>query len=153
MTWKGSKAEWLFVLLVAILAGIAWFGTSGLPIPRWEPIGPAALPRALAVLLLCLLVGMVAEIMLKEAAPPKRDEYQTRPGYAAAVVMITIAGVALMASRVVGFRAAAFLIFAGCGLVLSGFSRSRRLSVLLTGIALALGLHALFVYVFVTNLP
>jgi putative tricarboxylic transport membrane protein len=65
-----SPVAELCLAVMSVIGAIAlWVGSEGLPPPRWEPLGSAAVPRALAVLLVVFSVwiGVTAAIRLYRA--------------------------------------------------------------------------------------
>jgi len=144
------------VMVLTVLSAVVFVATADLPVPRWEPIGPAALPRAIAVLLLLLsslllvrrLLGLGGAVAEREALG-----YVPRYGRAAALVAVMAAGAAAMNLGWLSYRPMAFLAVVLGGLIVCGFDRRHLLSLALMGLVLALGIHFLLTSVLITRLP
>lgn len=62
---------------VGLCAGILLYGSASLPAPRFEPLGSAALPRALAVILLVLSAIIAVRAVLRLKGTAAADEEPT----------------------------------------------------------------------------
>jgi len=162
-------ADLALIGLVAAVSALALHATAGMPPSRWEPIGPAWLPRALAAGLLILAALLAAGrgmgwILARRRARAKRPaapaapttervSHRRRPGRALALLAVIAAVVAAMNSGLAGYRPAAFLaVLAGC-LVLAGGDRRVLLPASVLAAVLSFGVHAMLTRVLVTNLP
>ena len=147
-----------FAVVVIGLAGVIWWGTAGLPPPRWEPIGSAALPRGLAlvmgVLAVPILVGAVRRWRnLEPSAPTEPPAYRRHPARAVAVFAVLVAYVALLDLRTLGFAYATIPAFVLVGAILTGFDRRQLPRIALFVVALVLAIQWLFTRVFYVDLP
>jgi hypothetical protein len=158
-----NTAKFDLALAIALwaLAALVMVATAHLPVPQFEPIGPAFLPRLLAVgiallaavLFLRALATLRAGRPRESSAPGTRPLYVRRPGRAALLVTLAIGATALLHSRMVDFRVTAFLLITLGGAVLSGGVWSRVVRSVPVGLVLALSLYHIFTRVFVVDLP
>ncbi|GAB5375545.1 MAG: hypothetical protein AcusKO_20070 [Acuticoccus sp.] len=149
--------EWAFALLVVAAAGLVWFGTADLPPPRYEPVGSAALPRALAALmaLLAIIVAVRARPVPRAVAagPGTGEAAWVGPLRVAALGALLVLFVALMEARIVGFRPAAVVFLFIAAAVLGGIAPRRLAGYAVFAVVLSLGLHAIFTRLFYIDLP
>jgi len=121
-----------FALAVILFSAIVYWGTLGLPPPRYEPIGSAALPRGLAVVmtLLSLIVLVRAALRWRQTRDLGRSgdeavEHRQRPLLAIAVFLVIAAYVAAMDMRLVGFIPGSIVAFILIGAMLTQFDMRR----------------------------
>lgn len=157
---EGSRreplADILFAVAVLALAGIVWWGTSALPPPRYEPLGSAALPRALAVIMALLglvLLGRVWSAGPRRAAPAVEPGFRPRPWLAIGVLAVLVAYVVLMDLRLLGFVPASILALVLIGAMLTGFDRRRLPWLLGFVVLLVVAVQLVFTRVFYIDLP
>lgn len=141
-----------FALVVVAAAALVWFGTADLPPPRYEPVGSAALPRAIAAIMALLAVS-VAVRAVRGGAEPARGSDLRGPLRVAALAALLVAFVAVMDARIVGFRPAAALFLIGTCCVLGGVSLRKLGAYSAFALILSLGLHAVFTRLFYIDLP
>lgn len=148
------------VLALAVLAfaGTVWWGTADLPPPRYEPIGSAALPRALAAIMAVLglvVLGRALRRPKQDAAPSDGAEpaFRPRPLLAIAVFAVLVLYVLVMDRGLLGFIPASIAAFLLIGGMLTGFA-VRRLP-WLTGfvIAIVVVIDLVFTRFFYIDLP
>lgn len=128
-----------------ILAALLLIGAASLPAPRFEPLGSAALPRAMAVVIamLGLIVGIGAIRRKAGKLPDPEDEFaiEAPPGGAFKSLGVFVGLVAFVFSldRLhVPFEVAAtcFVVWSGC--VIGGWSLRSALGLAIFGAALSL---------------
>ncbi|MEZ5861575.1 MAG: tripartite tricarboxylate transporter TctB family protein [Geminicoccaceae bacterium] len=149
-------ADILFAVAVLALAGIVWWGTASLPPPRYEPLGSAALPRTLAVVM--ALLGLVllgrAWAGRRQAAPAAVGlGFRPRPWLAVGVLAVLVLYVAAMDLRLLGFVPASILALVLIGAMLTGFDRRRLPWLAGFVVILVIGVQLLFTRVFYIDLP
>ncbi len=157
---EGSRreplADILFAVTVLALAGIVWWGTASLPPPRYEPLGSAALPRALALamaLLGLVLLGRAWAGRRLQAAPASDLGFRPRPWLAAGVLAVLVLYVASMDLRLLGFVPASILALVLIGAMLTGFDRRRLPWLAGFVVVLVIAVQLLFTRVFYIDLP
>lgn len=148
-----NVGDLVFAAVIIAVAVVVWVGTAGLPPPRWEPVGSAALPRGVSA----LMAGLAAIVAVRALRTPA--EGGSEPVTVRAVArLLALAGllvvtVALMDARLVGFRPAAIgFLFLAC-VILGGLSVRNVLVSAVFAVVLALSLHAVFTRLFYIDLP
>lgn len=142
--------------LVAAAAVALFVGAARLPPPRWEPLGSAAVPRALGGLLalfaLLLVVGAVRGIVARASFPPFTAETaQVLRG--AALLAVIIGFVTAMDVARVPFVLAGPIFVVAVSLIVGGLSwRIAGWSALWGGV-LCGGVFLAFTRFFYINLP
>jgi putative tricarboxylic transport membrane protein len=138
--------------IVAVGAAFTWRSLAGLPLGTIDNPGPAAMPLALAGLLVCFaLFSLVSEGSGLIEAEGDEDAAAAEPGslrHAALVIAAIVA--AAIALGPLGYR----LTILGLLLFFLGVvERKPIIVVLLVSLALSFGSHALFVHVLKIPLP
>lgn len=142
--------------LVAAAAALLFVGASTLPPPRWEPLGPAAVPRALGTLLALfaaiLALGAVRALRAQAETPafaPDRVRLLRGTGVLVAVIALAVAmdvgGAPFVVAGPVFVVAIAALVG---GLSLRGLMWSA-----VWGVVLCAGIFFAFTRFFYINLP
>ncbi len=154
----GRRADLALVLLVwGFSAAILWAAWH-LPPPQFDPLGPARMPMALAIVLILLGVGILVENPRRRAAPAPivaTDESPAplRPEIALAAIVVTVAYVGLMTFGLLGFRASTLLFVLGLGGILSRFRLRSMIPVAILAVAISFGFSWLFSEVLYVDLP
>lgn len=151
----------VFALVVIAFCGIVYWQTLKLPPPRYEPLGPAAVPQALSAIVAVLAAGVLVRRVM---TPGRRGEgpgdtavagpgFTPRPAMAAGALALTTSYVGAMDLGILGFVEASVLFLTLTGLFL-GRRDWRRLPVLVgAALAVSLGSHFVFTRVFYIDLP
>lgn len=141
-----------------VLVGVAVLLASlSLPPPRFDPLGSAFVPRAIAasvvVLALCVLAG--AFLRLRRAAPATAEApiHRRRPDLALFTFGAAVAYVAALSSRLVDYGLATAIFILVVALSLTGLSRRAVVVAGLIALVLGFGGDALFTRVFYIDLP
>ena len=115
---------------VSAFAGLLWWQSLAIPPPFFDPLGSAAVPRAIALILAVLSVLVLARALLALPWPATaRDQgFRPRPDIALGLVLLVVAYIALMQAEVLSFRTATigFLIAAKSVLRFDTASRDTR---------------------------
>lgn len=156
-----ARAELVLALCFIVLSAAVWLSANQLPPPIFDPLGSAAVPKLIAVVVALLAVAMIFQrasghTMSGTVPDPEEDgeaDAPLRPGTAAACFAAMAAYPLVMGAGILGFREASFVFVLTLGGFLSHFER-RTMAVLLATAALtALGLDWLFTSVFYIDLP
>ncbi|WP_158259812.1 tripartite tricarboxylate transporter TctB family protein [Phyllobacterium phragmitis] len=144
----------ILALCVVIGASLLLYGASSLPAPRFEPLGSAALPRGLAVLLIVFAAIIAVRALLRVGADTA-DEFDEIAreeaaasgvslwrGWAMFITLVTY--VAALDFAEVPFVAATTLMLVVNGFVLSAFSVRSIVTFGAVGIILSLSLSFVF---------
>ena len=160
---SNPKADIVLALAVIALAVVLYIGTLSLPPAKWEPLGSAAVPRGLCVIMSCLAAVVLARAVLvlrkgapkaRASAPANADEsFERRPWTAVAMLVLVVLYVAAMNLRVLGFVEATVAFLVALCLV---FTRAQRRQIpWIVGFALviALGNYMVFTHFLYVDLP
>jgi putative tricarboxylic transport membrane protein len=158
--WKSILGDAVLVLLLGGIAVAVLWGTAGIPPSRWEPLGAASLPRALAWGLL-ILAGIVAAGVIAKAFLPGYSAAQAidapipvhRYAATAAFLLVTVAAIWAMSVGWLGYRPAALGLIVVSVLVLSGFSQRVILPSLVLAAVLSFGVHFVLTTFLAIRLP
>jgi hypothetical protein len=137
-----------------LAASVAAFAASfGLPPPALEPIGPAAFPRATAIILFFLTALVLAGAFRRAAAPEAPAGYRRRYDLLVVLVAATVAYAGMMQMNWLGFRVATVIYVFALSMVL--FSLKVRYLLPSAAIALVMGVavHWLFTSLLYVDLP
>ena len=156
---RAPLADICFAVAMLAFAGIVWWGTADLPPPRYEPIGSAALPRALALVMAVLSLIVLARAyarrraMSTAAAKTAGSGFTPRPLLAIGVFVVLVLYVLAMDQRLLGFIPASIITFTIIGGLLAGFSL-KRLPWLLGFVVVMVGaIWLVFTQFFYIDLP
>jgi len=147
----------LVLVIWAFSAAILWSAWH-LPPPRYDPLGPARVPMAIAITLILIGAGILISNRLRRepAVPAPSDDTRAaplQPRIAFAAIAITVAYVGVMTLDILGFRAATLLFVIGLGGVLSRFARRSMIPIAILAIAISFGFSWLFAEVLFVDLP
>ncbi|KFB11457.1 tripartite tricarboxylate transporter TctB family protein [Nitratireductor basaltis] len=145
-----AYADLALVLFIVLGASLLLYGASFLPEPRFEPLGSAALPRGLAILLLFFASIIAVRAFGKTAddegnqsagneAVPEKAFWRGWAMFAALVLYV-----AALDFFAVPFVIATALMLLASGLILNGFSLRSAFVFGLVGVLLALSLSFVF---------
>jgi len=147
-TRKTALGDLALCAAVAVGAALLLIGAAGLPPPRFDPLGSAALPRALAVIMLAFaawIAGAALRTLARPEDPGAAPGVEDPPGAPADVnpwrgIVVFAALIAFIAALDV-FRVhlipAATVFMAIIGLVVSGPTLRNALAYGLFGLALS----------------
>lgn len=138
-------------LLVIVIAAIALFGTRDIPPGRFEPLGSAPVPQGVATLIIVLAVLVIVRACL-DRRPVAAG---SAAGYldAAAVVVFTIAFVAMMHYRLATFALLTILYLVLTIGFLTRFRRRLLPHVIAVAVIVGVGCQYVFTRIFVVDLP
>lgn len=150
-------ADIAFAAAVILFAGFVYWGTLELPPPRYEPMGSAALPRALAVIMaaLALIVGIRGwrRLTAEERQEDEPLPYKKRPWLAGATVVILSVYLIVLEQRIASFIPSSILAFSLFGCMLVKFEPKRSALVIGFTILLVLLSYVTFTKLFYVDLP
>lgn len=155
-----NRTDLALVLVIwGFSAAILWSAWN-LPPPQFDPLGPARVPMAIAVVLILIGAGILisnrvapapsdtgADLLAEETPAP------LRPRIALAAIATTVAYVGVMTLGILGFRAATLLFVLGLGGVLSRFRIRSMIPVAILAVAISFGFSWLFAEVLFVDLP
>lgn len=156
-----GRADLFLAIGVWALAAAAFYGAAILPPPVFDPLGSAAVPKFVAVIL-AILAGLVVWrrwLLLRVTAPAAGEAEERaeapplRPRVAVASIVVMLAYVGVMAFGLLGFREATVPFVILLGGVMSRFRRSTMIVVTPLAFLLAFGAAWLFSGALYIDLP
>lgn len=161
--WHDSEAlaELILALCLWVLAVMVWIAADRLPPPIFDPLGSAAVPKLIAILVAVLAAAMLVQRFagaadrgaVADPGDPVEPAAPLRPGIALGAFAAMAGCPAAMEAGLLGFREVTFVFTIVLGGLLSGFL-PRTLALLVpTAAALAIGLSWLFGGVLYIDLP
>ena len=138
-------------LMLILIASLALFGTRTIPPGRFEPLGSAPVPQAVAGLILLLAIWIIVRACIdkRPIAAPFADRYLD----AAVVVAFTLLFVAAMHFRLTTFAILTTLYLVATIGFLTRFDRRQLPWIIGLAATVGFGFQYLFTRVFVVDLP
>ncbi len=132
--------------------------TLDLPPPVYDPIGPAAFPRALSVIIGVLALAVMASAIRGPSLAAAKDEgrplsYRPRPDLALGSVLLTAGYVALLAFRTFSFAVVTTVYLVVLIMLLFKFERRRLPAAVLLAALVGFGCDYIFTQFFFIDLP
>ena len=161
---RAPRADLVLALAACVVSVVVIGGTVGIPEGSFEPLGSAAFPRGLAVLIIGLSIWLIIRSVhqLRNRATsvpahkkPILDATAARPRYdlAITVAFVTPAYVAVMAEGLLGFSVATTVYLMVTIGLLSRFRPRAFPAIVTVSMIAGFGLNYIFTRVFVTGLP
>ncbi|MDX1540617.1 MAG: tripartite tricarboxylate transporter TctB family protein [Geminicoccaceae bacterium] len=157
-----ARNDVILALALYAFSAVLYWQASLLPPPFFDPLGSAAVPKFVAVVLVILatlvLVRLVADRResappVDEATPPEEEGAPPAPLVALGAVLIPTAYVGVMAIGLLGFREATVLFVFALGALLARFRRGAVLILIPAALAIGLLFDFVFTQVFFVDLP
>jgi putative tricarboxylic transport membrane protein len=157
-----GRADALLALAIWLVAALAYYGAAQLPPPLFDPLGSAAVPQAVAIILALLAAAI---LFRRWASVSRNPEPAAKPpgtaavdpplrlGIALAAVAVITAYVGVMALGWLGFREATAPFVLLLGGVLSRFRRGTMIVLVPLALAAAIGLAWIFSGPLYVDLP
>jgi hypothetical protein len=139
-------------LMLVLIASLALFGTRTIPPGRFEPLGSAPVPQAVAVLILLLAIWIIVRACIDRrpiAAAAAVDRYLD----AGVVVVLTLLFVAAMHYRLASFAILTLIYLVAAIGFLTRFDRRQLPWIVGIAAVVGFGFQYLFTRVFVVDLP
>jgi hypothetical protein len=138
-------------LLLILIASLALFGTRTIPPGRFEPLGSAPVPQAVAVLILLLAIWIIVRACIdrRPIAAAAVDRYLD----AGVVVLLSLLFVAAMHYRLASFAVLTLIYLIATIGFLTRFERRQLPWIIGIAAAVGFGFQYLFTRVFVVDLP
>jgi hypothetical protein len=138
-------------LMLILIASLALFGTRTIPPGRFEPLGSAPVPQAVAVLILLLAIWIIVRACIdrRPIAAAAVDRYLD----AGVVVVLTLLFVAAMHYRLASFAILTLIYLTATIGFLTRFDRRQMPWIVGIAAVVGFGFQYLFTRVFVVDLP
>jgi putative tricarboxylic transport membrane protein len=149
------RADVALAIAVAAFAGLLWWEALKIPPPFFDPLGSAAVPKAIAVALAALAIIILVRALLAlpwPARQPPRD-YRPRPDIAAGIVVLVFAYVGVMQLRLLGFELATILFLIAAAALLGRMNRMTLALGVVCALVIGIGATWLFTGFFYIDLP
>jgi len=158
-------ADIVLSVIVVIVAGMIYVESLGLPPAHWEPLGSAALPRALCVFMSFLaaiifvravltLKGRRAAPVLQDSTPEIRDEdFQKRPWAAAGMFAMFASYIAVMHLGILGFVEATVIFLIAVCLLFTRAAKRHIPWIIVFALVIAIGNYLIFTKFLYIDLP
>ncbi|MEC9343284.1 MAG: tripartite tricarboxylate transporter TctB family protein [Pseudomonadota bacterium] len=160
-----ARAELITAFCMMALSAAVWVAADRLPPPIFDPLGSAAVPKLVAVVVALLAVAMLGQRQfgtadrgaLHDTGDPAEAEGEAvaplRPGIAFGAFAAMALCPAVMAAGLLGFRETSFVFILALGGILSHFSGRTMMILVPTAAVLAVGLSRLFGGMLYVDLP
>lgn len=140
---------------VLLFAGLIWVEASKVPPPFFDPLGSAAVPQGIAIVLAVLagIAALRAALGLQGRAARRAPDYRPRPDVAFGILALAILYVGVMQFRLVGFEVATIGFLALASALLGRMDRRTLVAGLAIALVLGIGGTWLFTSFFYIDLP
>lgn len=154
---SNPKADIVLAIAIILFSVVIYVAAMDLPPAHWEPLGSAALPQALSVImaLLSLYVMIRAIRALKTYAPAKakQEEFQRRPKAAVGMFLLCVAYVGVMDLGILGFVEATIAFLMALCLLFTRAERKHIPWIIGFALVIAFGNFLIFTKFLYVDLP
>lgn len=152
---RAPRADMALAIVVGAFAALLLWEADKIPPPFFDPLGSAAVPNGVALVLAVLSAIVLVRALLALPWPPRPDSvgYRVRPDIALGIALAAVLYVAAMDFEVLGFRTATILFVAVASALLGRFHLKMSLIGVLVAIVVGVGGMYLFTQVFFIALP
>ncbi|NQV98553.1 MAG: tripartite tricarboxylate transporter TctB family protein [Rhodospirillales bacterium] len=151
------KADIILAIGMILFSGLIYLGSQDLPPPRYEPMGSAAVPQGLAVLMALLSVLLIFRALphLKtfQASANQITDVTPRPVLAIIVFALTLIFIALLDFGILSFIPAGILYMTAIGYFLTHRNLKRMPRFFVFSVLMVVSNYYLFTRVFYIDLP
>lgn len=152
---KIFRADLFFILMSAALSGVVLYGTKTLPPAYFEPLGPAAFPKAIAIIVIALAITKLITLLVTS---PKTVNGHSKVNWiriiipVIALLLISVYSI-LLSYRLLDFRiTTALFLFIFVHLLKSDISARSSLLILIYSTSLSFAMYFTFTKIFYLNL-
>jgi len=146
-------AELSIGVVVLLFAAAMFVASYDLPPPALEPVGPAAFPRAAAVILFGLAMAVMGSAIRRNIAPRESVERRQRADLLLASIAATVVYFCAMQFEILGFRWATVIYAFLLTVILSDFKTAAILPATIWAVSLGFGVHWVFTRFLFVDLP
>ena len=144
------------VALMVISVAVFWESLS-MPPAFYDPIGPAAFPRALSVTIFFLSIILIIKALRlhsgKSSQTARQPAYRLRPDLAVGAAILTGIYVLLLTLRLLSFGVITTAFLISFIMLLMPFDRKRLLIAIIIALMMGFGGGYIFTHVFYIDLP
>ena len=142
--------------LIVICVAVYWESLS-MPPAFYDPIGPAAFPRALSVTICFLSIILIIKALRlssgKSIQATRQPAYRLRPDLAVGAAILTGIYVLLLTLRLLSFGVSTTAFLISFIMLLMPFDRRRLLNAIIIALLMGFGGGYIFTHVFYIDLP
>ena len=151
------KAEIGLSISLIIFSAIVYYFSLELPDPVYEPLGSAALPKGLAVIMsllsLIILVRAIPKIKTYKATTNTGDNVTSRPKLAILIFIITLIFIGILDFGVLGFLPAGIIYLSTIGYFMTHRDLKRFPWIIAFSVVLTVFSYYVFTKFFYIDLP
>lgn len=151
------KTDILLAISMIIFSIVVYVGTLDLPPPRYEPLGSAAIPKGLALIMVILSVMLILRALpalkLYDGVKDKITDVTPRPGLSAAIFGVTVLFIAVLDFGILTFIPAGILYMTAIGFLMTHRNLKRLPYVIAFSVLMVVSNYYLFTKVFYIDLP
>jgi putative tricarboxylic transport membrane protein len=155
----GAREDISLGLIVLAFSVAIYIRALSLPPPQFDPLGAAAIPKLIAVILAIISIFILINVFLRKPSDPldvSADSVEAaplRPGIAAASILILMAYAGAMSYGILGFRAATILFVILLGGVMSRFRLKTMFILTICALVIGFGFAWIFSEILYIDLP
>ena len=151
------KTEIVLSIGLIIFSAIVYYFSLELPEPEYEPLGSAALPKGLAVIMsllsLIIIVKAIPKINTYKPITNTNDNVTSRPKLAILVFIITLIFIGILDFGILGFLPAGIIYLSTIGYLMTHRDLKRIPWIIAFSIILTLFSYYVFTKFFYIDLP
>ncbi len=144
------------VALIVMSVAVYWESLS-MPPAFYDPIGPAAFPRALSVIICLLSINLIVNAFRlpsgKSIQAAQQSAYRLRPDLAVGSAVLTGVYILLLTLRHLSFAVSTTVYLISFIMLLMPFNRRRLLNAIIIALLMGFGGGYIFTHVFYIDLP
>ena len=152
-----SIQDYVISACTLVLAGVIFWGAKDIPPPFFDPLGSAAVPKAVATLLIVIALGISTrryfENLSGAGSASAEEGYKPEPILAVYVVGLSILYTSAMGAGWIGFRWGTVIYIAATGAILAKGNKNVMVLSAVLGLLLGIGGQLLFTNLFYIDLP
>lgn len=151
------KADLMLAVGMIIFSALVYWGSLELPAPRYEPLGSAAIPQGLAVIMAVLSVLLILRALphlktFKEKSSSIED-VTPRPMLSVIIFVLTVIFIAVLDFDILSFIPAGIIYMTAIGYFLTHRNLKRLPRFFLFSVLMVVSNYYLFTKVFYIDLP
>ena len=152
---RSPRPDLLLAAAVTGFAALIWLQSRKIPPPFFDPLGSAAVPRAVALVMVALAAIMALRALagLAEPSDAAKAEYRPRPDLAIGIFVLCVAYVGAMDLGWIGFEAATIVFLVAAAALLGRLHLKTLLMGTAFAVVMGVGGTWLFTRFFFIDLP
>ncbi len=151
------KSDILLAISMIIFSVVVYVGTLDLPPPRYEPLGSAAIPKGLALIMVVLSIILILRALpalkLFDGVKDEITDVTPRPGLSAAIFGVTVLFIAVLDFGILTFMPAGIIYMTAIGFLMTHRNLKRLPYVAAFSVLMVVGNYYLFTKIFYIDLP